>query len=235
MSLVCADENATSTLEDVNIDANDVSMYYKNGTRLSAELNDLNDNPLPDCDLVFSINNQNYTRTTNDDGKASIAINLIPGKYLANIYFLGNDQYSPSNKSVNINVLPTISGNDLVKYYRNASRYSVKVLDDRGSPMAGADVTFNINGVFYNRLTNSDGVASLAINLNPGKYIITAQYGDSKVSNTITVLSIIKANDITMKYRDGTKFKATILDGYGNPYPNQSVTFNINIKFTSRR
>ena len=59
MSLVCADENATSTLEDVNIDANDVSMYYKNGTRLSVELNDLNANPLPDCDLVFSINNQN--------------------------------------------------------------------------------------------------------------------------------------------------------------------------------
>ena len=87
MSLVCADENATSTLEDVNIDANDVSMYYKNGTRLSAELNDLSDNPLPDCDLVFNINGQNYTRTTNDNGKASMAINLIPGKYLANIYF----------------------------------------------------------------------------------------------------------------------------------------------------
>ena len=58
----------------------------------------------------------------------------------------------------------------MVKYYRNASRYSVKVLDDRGSPMAGADVTFNINGVFYDRTTDNEDIARLNINLMAGKY-----------------------------------------------------------------
>ena len=123
MSLVCAEDNSTASLEDVNIDANDISIYYKNGDRLSANLLDLNDNSLPDCNLTFNINNQNYTRTTDSDGKASIAINLIPGTYLANIYFLGNNQFLPSNKSVNVTVLPTIEGNDLVKYYKNDSQY----------------------------------------------------------------------------------------------------------------
>ena len=198
MSLVCADENATSTLEDVNIDANDISMYYKNGTRLSAELNDLNDNPLPDCDLVFSINNQNYTRTTNDDGKASIAINLIPGKYLANIYFLGNNQYSPSNKSVNVNVLPTISGNDLVKYYKNDSQYFATFLGSDGEVLDNEEVTFNINGVFYTRHTNQNGVAKLNINLNSGNYILTAYNPRDgfSFSNYIRVLSTINGSNL---------------------------------------
>ena len=123
---------------------------------------------------------------------------------------------------------------DLVKYYKNASRYSLKVLDEKGSPLAGESVSFNINGVFYTRTTNSEGIASLNINLEPGTYIITAQYGESRVSNTITVLNVIETNDVVMNYRDGTRFGATILDGQGNPYPNQSVTFNINGVMYSR-
>ena len=110
----------------------------------------------------------------------------------------------------------------------------VKILDEKGSPLTGVDVTFNINGVFYTRQTNSDGIASLNINLIPGNYIITAQYGESKVSNNIKVLSIIETHDVVMKYMDGTKFSAKILDNQGNPYPNQSVTFNINGVFYTK-
>lgn len=31
-----------------------------------------------------------------------------------------------------------------------------------------------------------------------------------------------------MKYRDGSKFEAKILDSQGNPYANQTVQFNVN-------
>ena len=236
MSLVCADENATSTLEDVNIDANDVSMYYKNGTRLSVELNDLNANPLPDCDLVFSINNQNYTRTTNDDGKASIAINLIPGKYLANIYFLGNDQYSLSNKSVNINVLPTISGNDLVKYYKNDSQYYATFLGSDGEVLDNTDVTFNINGVFYTRHTNQNGVAKLNINLNSGDYVLTAYNPNDGYlfSNNIKVLPTINGSDLNKIYRDSHQYWATVRDYSGNRMGFTNVEFNVNGVFYTR-
>ena len=117
---------------------------------------------------------------------------------------------------------------------KNASRYSVKVLDDVGSPLSGVDVTFNINGVFYTRTTDSNGVASLAINLNPGSYIITAEYDSLRVSNTIEVLSVIETNDISMFYRDGTKFNANILDGVGRLNSGVEVTFNINGVFYTR-
>ena len=75
----------------------------------------------------------------------------------------------------NVTVLSKIVENyDLVKYYKNASKFSVKILDSQGYPVEGTIVTFNINGVFYTRQTNNDGLATLDINLMPGKYIITA-------------------------------------------------------------
>ena len=115
MSLVCAEENDTAlTSDSINIEANDVSMFYKNGTRLSTVLTDTNDTPVSNTSLIITINGLDYKRTTNDEGKASLAINLIPGSYIANINFLGNDKYSPLNKTVNVNVLSTITGNDLV-------------------------------------------------------------------------------------------------------------------------
>ena len=92
----------------------------------------------------------------------------------------------------------------------------------------GENVTFNINGVFYTRTTNESGIAKLNLNLPPGDYVITAEYKGCKVSNNIKVLPVLSAEDITMKYRDGTKFVATLVDGQGKPYAEQTVQFNIN-------
>lgn len=53
--------------------------------------------------------------------------------------------------------------------------------------MANAKITFNINGVFYTRTTNNQGIAKLNINLQAGKYIITSSYNGLNVANTVTV------------------------------------------------
>ena len=129
------------------------------------------------------------------------AMNMVTGERAAN----------------NITVLSRFTENkNLTKYYRNASQYTVKVLGDDGKAVgAGETVRFNINGVIYERTTNASGIAKLNINLQPGDYIITAEYKGCVVSNNIKVLSVLNATDITMKYRDGTKFEAKLLDGQG--------------------
>ena len=233
MSLVCAEENTTASLEDVNIDAKDISMYYKNGERLSADLSDMDDNPLSKHNLTFNINNQNYTRTTDDNGKASIAINLIPGTYLANIYFLGNNKYLPSNKSVSVVVLPTIEGNDLVKYYKNDSQYSAKFYNGSGEVLKNQNVMFNINGVFYTRQTDQNGVAKLNINLNSGKYILTAYnpVDGYSFSNNINVLPTINGTDLNKIYRDNHQYWVTVRDFKGNPISYANVEFIVNCIF----
>ena len=88
--------------------------------------------------------------------------------------------------------------------------------------------------MFYSRTTNSNGVASLNINLNPDTYIITAEYEGSRVSNKVTVLDIMKTNDLIKQHGSASQFKVTLLDGHGNQYPNQTITFNINGVFYTR-
>ena len=295
--------------ESISIEAQDVEMFYKDGTRFKAEIRDANENPINNTQLTFNLNNLNYQRYTNENGEASIAINLNPGKYIvtttvngtsannsinikSTIYsadvvktyrnatqyyakFLdstGNDlkntavtfningvfytrttnesgiaklnlnlqqgkyiltainEITGERTGNNITILPTIINNrDIIKYYRNATKYNVNILEKNGRPTGqGHEVVFNINGVFYTRLTDSAGIAGLNLNLNPGDYIITADYDGCQVSNNIKILPTLTANNIEMEYRDGTKFKAYLVDDIGKPKAYDKVTFNIN-------
>ena len=214
-----------------SINANNLIKYYKNDSQFYATVLDHDGNPVINSSVEMNINGVFYYRTTNSQGILKLNINLEPKTYILTL----KNPVTGELVSSNITVLSRLTENhDLVKYYKNASRYSVKVLDEKGSPLAGVSVSFNINGVFYERKTNSDGVASLNINLEPKDYIITAEYDGSRVSNNIKVLNVIKTGDVVMKYRDGTRFGATILDNRGYPYPNQSVRFNINGVFYTR-
>ena len=130
---------------------------------------------------------------------------------------------------------PIVENHDLIKYYRNDSQYCIRLLDNEGKPVgANVSVTFNINGVFYTRYTNASGYVKLNINLNPGNYIITADYNGCLVSNNIKVLPTLEAKDLQMKYLNGSKFEVKVLNGMGNPLSNASVELNINGVFYTR-
>lgn len=102
-------------------------------------------------------------------------------------------------------------------------------MDDNGNPVgAGVNVTFNINVVFYTCQTNASGVAKLNINLPEGNYTITADYNGCLVSNNIEVLPVLSAEDLIKQYGTSKQFVATLLDGQGQPYKNQEITFNLN-------
>ncbi|WP_407414009.1 carboxypeptidase-like regulatory domain-containing protein, partial [Methanobrevibacter sp.] len=180
------------------LDMHNLTKYYRNSSQFYAKILDFNANPVANTQVMMNINGVFYTRTTDFSGLVKLNINLQPGKYILTVY----NPVTGEQSSCLITVLSRLVENhDLVKYYRNASKYSVKVLDEKGSPLSGAEVKFNINGVFYTRISDINGVASLSINLNPGTYTITAEYDSSMVSNTIKVLSTIKAEDMVMKYR----------------------------------
>ena len=209
----------------------DVVKYFRNGTQFYATILDSKGNTVPYTAVRMNINGVFYDRTTNSEGVVRLNLNLEPGTYILTV----SNPKTGEMASANVKVLSRLTDNhDLVKYYRNTSKYSVKVLSETGKAEAGKTVTFNINGVFYERITDSKGVASLNINLEPGTYVITAQYGDSRVSNKITVLSVLETSDLTMRYKDGSSFRAKVLDARGNPYIGQTVTFNINGVFYER-
>ena len=313
-------ENNTPTMYKAVISADDIVMYYKNGTRYVVKLTDVNGNPLANQTVNITINGEVYKRTTNANGTASIAINLDAGNYTFAASYVGTGNYTNASIENSVTVLTTIYGDDVVKMFRNGTQYYATFLDGQGKPLAsgtevtfningvmytrktnengtaklninleqgtyiitaiapngemhannitvlstiessdlvkyyknesqyvvtiygedgkavgaGENVTFNINGVFYTRTTNATGQAKLNINLNPGTYIITAEYNGCRVANNITVLPVLTANNLTKKYGTPDQFVATLVDGQGNPYDGQNITFNINGVFYIR-
>ena len=207
----------------------DLSMYYKNGSRYEVSIyqdGKLINSQNNDSKVIFNVNGVNYTKEL-VNGKASIGINLNPGNYTITTFYHYTDGLA--TKTNNIEVLSTILANDVVKFFRNGTQYCAKFLDGCGSPLVNASVIFNINGVFYKKQTDDNGMAKLNINLRPGVYILTAMHPDALMyGSNITVLSTIHGDDIVKFFRNGTQYCAKFLDGCGSPLVNASVTFNIN-------
>ena len=216
-------KNITVTINP-SIIADDLVKMYKNDTKFSAKFLGNDGKVLANTTVKFNINGVLYTRTTNNDGVGSLAINLRPGEYVLTAY----NPVTGEQQGFNITVKSLIVTQDLTKYYMNASSFQATIYDKNGSLAVGKNVTFNINGVFYTRTADENGVVSLAINLRPGEYIITTIYEELDIGNNVVVLPTLVTSDLNMTYRDGSKFTAQTLDGQGKPLVNQNVTFNVN-------
>ena len=228
--------NATITVDNKSINSvilvlptvngTDLVKVFRNATQYYATFLDGEGNYLQEGSMVrFNINGVMYDRKVTSNGLAKLNINLEQGEYIITAMNPETGEMA-SNK---ITVIPRIiENNDLTKYYRNASQYTVKIIGNDGKAVgAGVTVTFNINGVFYTRQTNALGIAKLNINLEPGTYIITAEYQGCKVSNIIQVLPVLAAEDMVKNYDTADQFVATLVDGEGYPYAGQTVHFNI--------
>ena len=282
------DNVTNSTPEDKNstIISEDISLFYKNGTKFSAIFLDENGKALANQTIVFVINGVAYNRTTDANGIATISINLSPGNYVmesknvatnetvknnvtvistisssnvVKLYKNGTQYYATfvdgqgkvlANKPVkfningvfytritnseakasNVTVLSTINGSDITKYYKNGTQYSAVVVYSNGTPIVNKTVKLNINGVFYNRVTDENGTVRLNINLDPATYIITV-YNPSngeENSNKIVVLSKLIAEDMKTDYQAGKSYKVKVVNGQGKALANQTVKININ-------
>ena len=210
--------------------------YFNGPQKLMAKLVDGFGNPIANATVYFTINGKVYARITDENGTASIAIRLLPSEYKASALFNGTDDYDMATVNASVLVKNTILGNDTTLYFRNGTQYVAKFLDGNGKALANTDVKFNINGVFYTRVTDENGIARLNIRLDPASYIITAYNpvtGEQK-ANEVTVLPRIIAKDLSMKYLDGSTFNAALVDGQGKAISGVNITFNINGVFYHR-
>ena len=201
------------------IQATDVVKFFRNGTQYYAKFLDGSGNPLVNGNVTFNINGVFYKKQTNASGIAKLNIALLPNEYILTAIHPSGLMYGS-----NITVLSTVFGEDIVKFFRNGTQYYAKFLDDFGNPLVNGNVTFNINGVLYEKQTDSEGIAKLNINLLPGEYILTAMHLNSEAkSNIIKVLTTISAEDISLvenktgtlviKTYDGAANVSVIIDG----------------------
>ena len=217
----------------------DLIMAYKEGS-WTVTLTDANNNAISNAAIKIGIKGKVYTRKTDADGVASLPINLAPGSYAINATYVGNKYYEEAFVDATITVEKAsvaLTGEDLVMSYKEGS-YSVNLVDGQGNALANVVVKFIIGNTNYNIKTDANGVASLAINLKPGSYSISAVVNDARyesetVTSAITVNTdalSIAAEDVNMTYQDGTAYEVQLVDSQGNPIALAGQIIKVTIK-----
>ncbi|WP_409200359.1 hypothetical protein [Methanobrevibacter sp. DSM 116169] len=234
--------NTTNLIENnfyslnTSLNGSDISILYKNDTQYVVTLIDENGNILANKTITFIFDGQITTAITNDEGKAYLTISKDVGTYEVTVLFNGTANYTSSNITNTITVLPTINGSDVKKYYKNGTQFEATIVGSDGTPLAYANVTIVINGVSYNRTADENGSLKFSINLAPGNYALKITNLADNVSMTynVTVLSTVFADNVTLFYCNGSKYGVSVIDGEGNPIVGCNVSLNINGVFYDR-
>ncbi len=201
----------------------DLVKIYKNDSHFIAKYVDNQGNPLANRSVYFTLNNATYKRLTNASGEARLNINLGEGSYNITTQC---ENYSADNT---ITVISQLTTADLQMYYKDESRFRARLCDSSGKALSNATISFAVNGVTYTRSTNSNGEASLAINLVVGAYTVVTSYGDITRNNDIFVYNMAVSIDfINSTVGNESTFTVKVTDVNGNPIVSGQVTFKIN-------
>ena len=181
--------------------------------------------------LLFSVSSiqASDVNVLNHTGEMALQIDEDAQLKIADESIIGDD-LEQNNKNQTQLKSPT------TKIYYNGN-YQVTLMDsDANQPLPRKAVSLSINNVNYSVKTNSKGVASVNLKLNPGSYLTTASFaGDgsfnsSSISGKVKVLTTIKASDVTKYYKGSKAYKATYLDSKGNLLKYKKVAITVNGK-----
>ncbi len=194
ISCVSASENnaENTTIGDFQvkqspvISVNTSSVYTQHS--IGIFLKDSNDTPISNQNLNAKINKEDYSIFTDNDGQASLLLNLKPAHYNLDVFFMGNDNYSAVNKTFDINVLKLKS--TITPVNTTVLKYKIfytKLTDNFGNPINGGTVSFKVNGNTYTSTTNQSGIASFKNTLNPNaKYSLSISFKGSDYYSSVS-------------------------------------------------
>ena len=135
----------------------------------------------------------------------------------------------------------TIKSSDVNVF--KGKEFSVTLKDSNSTPLAGMPVKFTFNNAVKTVKTDSNGVAKLKINSNPGEYTVKYSFsGDGYTScegsTKILVITSSKSKVTASAYTAYKGFKNTYTVRFtvgGNPLAHKWITFKVNGKTYSRK
>ncbi len=219
-NLIAVNEDAlaSSSTNNYVLNTSNVETYYS-GYDYDVILTQ-DSNPVQNASISISVNGVSYTQSTDSDGKVSIPLNLKEGSYLI------STSYGDTVNKSNVKIVAPIKASDLTKTYKGSKEYTATFLNSKGNPLKNTNVKFILNGKTYTRKTNSNGVASLAVDLKVGTYTIYIVHPNGyKMSKKITIKTSVIASDVSKHYLSSKVFKATFYGKNGKVLANKYVKF----------
>ena len=191
---------------------------------------------IPNSSISYTIGNISG-ELNSTDGSFNLVISSLPiGEYNLSVYCPQINM----TKSVGIYVLsepaPTVIADNFIMVYGDGSEYTVKVTDECGLPLSGAQV--GVKG-YYGARSDENGVANFKVTLDVGVYTVEiVNYNTYKsIIRNITVLAKPSVNvDENITLDNENKFSISFSDVNGNPLANASVSLIVgedNYSFTT--
>ena len=132
-----------------------------------------------------------------------------------------------------------ISAPDVKMHYKDGSKFTVTLKDEKNKVMKRALLKITIDGKTYKKRTNSKGKASISLNLKSGKYTVTTtfdettKYHKQSATSTVTIKSTIHAKDFSKYYKNKAQYSATFYKKNGKLLKKTRIKFKWNGKTKS--
>ena len=195
--------------------------------------------------IKFTVNGKTYSAKTNSKGVASLKLPYLKaGTYTVKYKFSGNTFYTASSASNKLYILPSKTATFTVKstttFGKGANTLFKVALTSGSVPLVKKTITLTVNGKSYDKTTDSNGIVSIPIDLQTGKYTVTYKFnGDSKVNAKTGSSSIIVKERTSTKvtWKSGTSFyqgaqsyKVLLQDSNGKALASKVVKLTVNGK-----
>ncbi|MBQ2653059.1 MAG: Ig-like domain repeat protein [Methanobrevibacter sp.] len=219
------------TRKGVKLIAEDFTKTIGDSTPLSIALYDDNNSPIAGKEVEIEIHSETYYRKTDEDGIARLNINLPVGGYDTHVVF-DDPEYHYTRTFLKVTVCPIIKTSDLTMTVGDGSKFTAVAESANGYAVSGVKITFNVNGINYERTTDNKGIASLPINLQQGDYKIITKCHNIALENTIHIdkapkkATKMEGTDLNMTYKDGSKYQCAVYDDAGRVSGTVRITIN---------
>lgn len=209
------------------VNGNNLNVYLKNsaGEGISGQK------------IKITLNNKQYTKTTNTNGQCSLKINSKTGTYSVKITYDGNN-YLSTSKSFKLKIYKlktkiTVKNTSIIR-----GKYMYIFLKDiNGKALSSKAVTIKFNKKSFKKYTNKNGEAKLKITSKSGKYPVKIIYSGSSTykssSKSFTAKSCLDKTKITVsnsQITEGNYLYAYLKNSENKPISKQKVTITINNK-----
>lgn len=231
-----------------SIKSNDFKEIYGENKQFEIILFD-KEHVLANQQVEIEINGMTYSKITDNNGKASLTIRLLPKNYSIKVKYLGNNLYQPSSVTNTVTVISGTSKintqlitNDFTEKFGENKMYSAKLVDENGKGIANQNVVISVNGADYTKVSDENGIAKLTIRLGPGNYKVTSSYAGNTLYNSATtkvneimvkkinekIDTIISVEEFSELYGENKAYTIELKDINGNPLVNQNIDIKIN-------
>ena len=155
---------------------------------------DANNNPVVGKTVHITIGDLTWSGVTDETGTAHIRVGIGYGVHTATVHFDGDDEYAASNRTGSVRVIKEtpsvmVRGADAqFKVSDNPKVVKVYLWDRTSKPLpANSKIVVKVNGQTYVGFTDSQGIASIKIDLNKvGTFNAEVKYGGNSAYNAVT-------------------------------------------------